>query len=336
MTALREFERLEATGLWRASAEAQRREVIVSIGEATLTIADMNERALAHWSLAAVERQGDGFPAIYHPDGDPEETLELDESETTMIDAIEKLRRAVARTRPRPGRLRWVGGISGLVLLLFLVLFWLPGALMQHTLNVVPQIKRDEIGEALLARIERVSGRACETTDTGPILTRLADRIGVRRIVVLKTGVQDSALLPGGIVILNKSLIEDFEDPSIAAGYVLAERVQAEIQDPLGVLLNHSGVAASVRLLTTGTLTNDTLDRFAEWVPRVQGDAPPDEPLLRAFDEVSLSSAPYAFARDITGESVLGLIEADPMAGKQAVPAMPDRDWVLLQSICGG
>ena len=75
MTALTEYERLEATGLWRATAEAQRREVLVSVGEATLTIADFNNRALAHWSLAAIDRQNPGeYPAIYSPDGDPGET----------------------------------------------------------------------------------------------------------------------------------------------------------------------------------------------------------------------------------------------------------------------
>ena len=56
MTALKEYDRIEATGLWRANADAQRREVIVSIGDATLTISDHNDRALAHWSLPAIER----------------------------------------------------------------------------------------------------------------------------------------------------------------------------------------------------------------------------------------------------------------------------------------
>jgi len=46
MTALSKYDRLEATGLWRADPEAQRREVIVSIGNATLVIADINDRHL--------------------------------------------------------------------------------------------------------------------------------------------------------------------------------------------------------------------------------------------------------------------------------------------------
>ena len=35
MTALRKYARLEASGLWRSGADAQRRDVIVSIGDAS-------------------------------------------------------------------------------------------------------------------------------------------------------------------------------------------------------------------------------------------------------------------------------------------------------------
>ena len=106
MTALKEFDRLEATGLWRPSPETQRREVIVSLGEATLTISDTKGTALAHWSIAATVRSnGSALPAIYHPDGDPGETLEIDGDETAMIDGIDrlaaKLPGGMAQGRPR-------------------------------------------------------------------------------------------------------------------------------------------------------------------------------------------------------------------------------------------
>ena len=54
MTALTQYQRLEATGIWRKSAEAQRLDVIISIGESSLVITDINEKPLAHWSLAAL------------------------------------------------------------------------------------------------------------------------------------------------------------------------------------------------------------------------------------------------------------------------------------------
>ena len=53
-------------------------------------------------------------------------------------------------------------------------------------------------------------------------------------------------------------------------------------------------------------------------------------------EQAELRSKPYAFARDITGESTLPLIEGDPMNGKLTAPLMSDADWLRLQSICGG
>ena len=85
MTALDKYQRIEALGLWRADNVSQRKDVLISIGETTLLISDMQEQPLAHWSLAAIERANPGnFPAIYHPDGDHEESLELNYSEKEM------------------------------------------------------------------------------------------------------------------------------------------------------------------------------------------------------------------------------------------------------------
>ncbi|MEX0319396.1 MAG: hypothetical protein AB3N21_15660 [Ruegeria sp.] len=337
MTALKEYERIEATGLWRASPEDQRREVVISIGEATLTISDFNDRALTHWSLAALERQNPGeTPAIYSPDGDPGETLELADTEQTMIEAIDRLQRAIERARPHPGRLRWLSVAGVLAVVIAALVFWLPGALQRHTVSVVPAIKRQDIGRMVLHRIERVAGRACSTDEAQAVLGRLAQRTGVRRLVVLPASVADSLILPGGIVLLNRALIEDHEDPAVAAGYVLAERTRAAAVDPLADLLGRAGPQASFRLLTTGELTPDILDLYTEQVltePRPQVS---DEVLLGLFGQAAIPSTPYAYARDITGETVLGLIEADPMAGRTLEPVLPDRDWVRLQNICGG
>ena len=52
------------------------------------------------------------MPAVFHPDGDPDETLELGESETEMVEAIEKLRQVIERRRPKPGRLRIISFLT--------------------------------------------------------------------------------------------------------------------------------------------------------------------------------------------------------------------------------
>ncbi|WP_372573239.1 hypothetical protein [Ruegeria jejuensis] len=336
MTALSQYDRIEATGLWRPHPDEQRREVVVSIGEATLTISDFNDQAITHWSLAALERQNPGaFPAIFHPDGDPDETLELADSETTMIEAIERLQNAIARARPHPGRLRWLSVTGVIAAVAALLVFWLPGALQRHVTSVVPDIKRAEIGRAVLGRIERAAGRACSSTDANAALDALARRTGVDRLVVLPGGIADTLHLPGGIIAINKTLIEDHEDPAVAAGYILVERARAQAMDPLAELLESAGPLAAFRLLTTGDLTRDSLDHYAEQVLSSPRAELPNDVMLSVFGQAAVPSAPYAYARDITGESVLGLIEADPMAGRTLEPVLPDSSWVRLQNICG-
>ncbi len=337
MTALHKYARLEATGLWRATPDGQRREVVVSVGDATLVISDMKDQALTHWSLAALERANPArFPAIYHPDGDPGETLEIDEDAVQMIEAIETLRRAVLRSRPRPGRLRWVGVGVSVLLVLAVAVFWLPGALQDHTLRVVPGVKRAAIGEALLKRIERVAGAACAEANGVRALARLAARLKVGRIVVLPAMTRPSLNLPGGLIVLNRSVIEDYEEPDVAAGYVLTEQTLKAETDPLRDLLRAAGLRENFRLLTTGDVAPSALDAYAEYMLTTPPRVPPLAAQLARFDAAALRSTPYAYARDMTGETVLALIEGDPMNGRLTEPLLSDADWLQLQNICGG
>ncbi|WP_146586715.1 hypothetical protein [Puniceibacterium confluentis] len=341
MTALNEYQRLEASGLWRPAPDAQRRDVVVSLGDASLTITDTSDRVLAHWSLAAVSRINKGaLPALYHPDGDPGETLELPASEAVMIDALERVRRAIERRRPRPGKLRvWItGGIA--VLVVGLAVFWLPDALLRHTVKVVPNVKRIEIGDALLDRITRVAGMPCAAPQAQEPLRLLAARIlGENRreaLVVLRDGVRKTVHLPGGRILLNRALIEDPEDPDVTAGYVLAEAVRRRGRDPLEGLLRHVGLWPSLTLLTTGSLPEAVLDDYAE---ALLVETPPREPpgrLVDAFAAAELRTTPYAYAEDVTGESTLPLIEADPRKKEGSRQVLSDADWIRLQGICGG
>jgi len=336
MTALKKFARLEATALWRAGPDAQRREVVVSVGDATLVIKDMTDQALAHWSLAAVERANPGtLPAVFHPDGDPAETLEIPEDEDEMTQAIETLRREVLKRRPRPGRLRWVLMCLSIAAVVWLAVFWLPGAMRDHALRVVPQVKRDQIGAALLGRIERVSGKVCDTSDGRDALLRLGARLQAGRLIVLSDMTRDSLHLPGRLVLLNRALIEDFEEPDVAAGYVLTERVRARSRDPLGDVLQVTGIRENFRLLTTGDLSDAALDRYAEHIMAAAPVAPDLDAQLAVFEAAALRSTPYAYAVDMTGETTLDLIEGDPMSGKLTEPLLTDADWLRLQGICG-
>ncbi|MFW2541495.1 hypothetical protein ACN2XU_02555 [Primorskyibacter sp. 2E107] len=340
MTALKEFDRLEATGLWRAAPEDQRREVIVSLGDATLTISSIRGEILGHWSLAAVNRaNGAAIPAIYHPDGDPGETLELPEGEEVMIAGVDRLLKAIDRRRPQPGKLRLFLGLGFVAVIAAGAVFWLPSALERYAVTVVPPVKRIEIGRNLLSHMTRVTGTPCRAAEAVRPLDRLALRLlGPGRegsVVVVPQGVRESVHLPGGLILLNRSVIEDHEDPDVAAGYILAETVRRDGSDPLADLLDHAGLLASLKLVTTGALPNEMLAEYAEILLKTDQAPARSAPLLEAFAAAEVRSTPYAYARDITGESTLPLIEADPRAGLASREVLSDADWVRLQGICG-
>ncbi|WP_321364325.1 hypothetical protein [uncultured Celeribacter sp.] len=340
MIALTEFERLEAPGLWLPEGESQRRSVIVSVGEATLTLSDdrTDGRPLTHWSLPAVERitsEGE-TPARYRPAPDSSEELEIDDD--LMIEAIDRIRRAIDRARPHPGRLRGAMIGLGAAAVLGLGVFWLPGALIRQAVTIVPPVTRAEIGQELLDRIKRLSGAPCDTVHGARALNTLKKRLmpGGGQIVVLTSGVALSQHLPGQIILLNRSIVEDHEDPDVLAGYVLAELVRAKDHDPLERLLQDAGLTTSLRLLTTGHIPPDILDTHAESLLTAPVEPVEDETLIAAFEAAEVHSAPYAYARDITGESVLPLIEADGVQIETTRPVLSDGDWVALQGVCGG
>lgn len=337
MTALKQFQRLEATGLWRPDPDAQRREVIVSLGDATLTMSSTSGDILAHWSLGAVTRaNGTQVPAIYHPDSDPGETLELPADETEMITGLDRVLRAIDRRRPRPGKLRFYLTGAFVVGLAAGAIFWLPDALERYATTVVPPVKRAEIGAKLLTHITRLTGQPCNTPDAREPLKRFSQRVQPSgSVVIVPGGGFTSTHLPGAIVLLHRRVVEDHEDPDVAAGFALVEAARARASDPLAELLDWAGLAASLQLLTTGSLPDFALADYAEYIMTRPARLPDAAQLLPAFAQAELRSTPYAYALDITGESTLALIEADPMRATGSRTVLSDADWVRLQGICG-
>lgn len=338
MTALRKYQRLESLGLWRDGAESQRREVVVGFREATLILSDpKTEMPLSHWSLPAVVRLNPGeLPALYGPGSEPFETLELDDSD--MIAALETVRGALSRSRPRPGRLRGLMLGGGAAIVALLAVFWLPGALIERTAAMLPVSKRAQIGQMALRDLTRVTGVPCATPLGTAALRRLGDRVfgtgAPPQILVMRTGLNGAAHLPGRVILLGRPLIETAQGPEAAAGFALAERMRAEADDPVVPILRHAGLRATLRLLTTGDLPEDSVAGYAETLLRSQSQPIADEALLTRFRAAGLPSSPYAYALDASGETVLPLIEADPFAGTPPRPVLDDGDWISLQEIC--
>jgi hypothetical protein len=332
MTALDQYQRLEAPGLWRETPDAQRREVILSFGKATLVIADgRSGRALSHWSLPAVERRNPGeMPAVFAPGPDATETVEIDDA--TMVAALARVHSIIESRRPHPGRLRIALFAAAAAAVVGLAVFWVPGAVIRHVTTVIPQEKRAEIGQALLTDVFRLSGSACASPEGREALAALNTRLGgnpAEGIIVLATGLQGATHLPGGTILVGRELVEEQPVPEVLAGHVIAERVRAAAADPLAELLRWAGLRASFSLLTTGDLPPDSLVGFAEeFLTRAPVPVPAAD-LIPAFAAADLPLLPYAAAG--------GLDPAAPAAdtGTHA-PVLTDDQWVALQGICAG
>ncbi len=313
----------------------------MGLRDATLVLADpLSGMALTHWSLPAVERLNPGdLPALFTAgrldDGQPAETLEVDDPD--MVSALDTVRVTLVRRRPRPGRLRGVMVVSVLTAVLCFGVLWLPGAMIRHTAEVLPQATRVLIGKMVLQDMTRLTGTPCRAPLGKRALAALALRLssaGVAEIIVVSDGVETALNLPGGVIVVNRKLAEQTEDPEVLAGYVLAEITRSALRDPVIAVLGHAGLMATFGLLTTGELSSDAVALYSETLLKATPAALDDERLLERFRQVNLSSTAYARAVDPSGETTLGLIEADPFKGQSPAPILDDNDWVSLQGIC--
>jgi len=339
MTALKKYQKLESSGLWRETAQRQRREVVVNLGDTSLVLSDPKcDLPLAHWSLPAVLRLNPGeMPALFAPGVDEGESLELDDPD--MIAALETVHHAIEAARPHPGRLR--NGILGVIAVAVVVgsTVFLPDALVTHTASVLPAPTRADVGRMVLADLTRLTGQPCASPRGVQALKRLGDRlfapVRAPALVVLREGVATALYLPGPLIALSQSLLAEQDGPDLAAAYVIVENAAANLSDPMIPLLRYAGLRATFRLLTTGALPPDAVAGYGETL--LSQKLPPlaDEVLLTRFQAAKLPTSPYAYALDPSGETTLGLIEADPFATIRPPTLLPDEDWISLQDICG-
>jgi hypothetical protein len=337
MTALDTYARLETSGLWRADAEAQRMAVGVSFGDATLVIFDNAGRPLSHWSLPAVVRVNPGVvPAIYAPDGGATETLEIDDD--LMIAAIDRVQAAVARQVPRPGRVRQVVVAGVLACAAGLAVFWLPHALTGQALSLLPEAKRSEIGATLLGHVQRETGATCRGTVGTLALAELGRRLfgdGARVQIVVVPGDLPQALdLPGGIMVLDRAMVEQAAEPAVTAGFLLAAIAERTSPDPLEPVIAGAGLMGTLRLLTTGDVPGETLEAYAAGLVAAPTILPPVATAVAIFGRAGVPLTPWAEAIDPAGEVTAPLRAADPLAGQAGTPVLGDDDWISLQAIC--
>ncbi|MFN3953544.1 MAG: hypothetical protein ACK4LQ_03765 [Pararhodobacter sp.] len=348
MTALTKYQRLEGSGLWRADPQQQRRDVVVALGDASLTITDARSGAvLSHWSLPAVQRVNPGrMPALFTPSSlagaqagpeDEGETLELDDE--TLIGALETIRAALA-PRHVAQRLRRALAAVAIVAMVALGVFWLPGALVNHVAGIVPPAKRAQIGrEALEDLTATAQGvRLCADPAGRQALATLRNRVlgaGPRVMVVAGLEGFEAAHLPGRLVIVSSALLERLDSPEALAGYLIAEDLAGAARDPLRDLLHHAGLRATFALLTTGNLPRSALAGYAGHRLARPPALPEPAALAARLEALGISPSAYAVALSDHGAALAEAL-ADQPAGtaRAAQRLLSDGEWITMQNIC--
>lgn len=340
-TALRQFQRLETSGSWRPAPGEQLREVVVSIGEATLVLSDPKSGApLAHWSLPAVQRTNPGkVPAIYAPaaaDGDGRsEILEIDEP--LMIDAIDRVQAAITSRQPHPGRLRGGLMMAALAAMIAVTVLWLPFALRSYAARIMPPAERIRVGEMILQDVTRATGQPCHTPAAEQVLQKLGQRIGLpdkARIRVIRDGVEGVLVLPGNLALVDYRLIEEQAGAEALAGHLLAAKTNAELNNPLRNVMQYTSFPDVLALLTRGAFPAHALYGYGETLLSHPPAYPSEQTLLARFGLAKIPITPYARTLPGRADAPPALTEADPFRTQPYSRILTERDWVVLQQVC--
>ena len=190
--------------------------------------------------------------------------------------------------------------------------------------------------DKLFEQLKRVTGPACEADFSKTALKYLSQRLFTEetQIFIVPDGIKTTKNLPGNILLANRNLVEDFEDPDVLAGYLVVEKLRSETYNPIEELLQNISLISTFRLLTTGLINDDTLMDYADYLVTKPEEIVQSSEIIKAFNDTNLSLLPFAKAIDITGEGSLELIEAFEIRKSPVETSLPDANWVSLQNIC--
>jgi hypothetical protein len=335
MTALKKYERLESPGLWRDQPGAQRREVIVGLREATLILSDpKSELPLTQWSLPAILRLNPGeMPALYGLEDEGIETIEIDDAQ--MIEALETVHIVLERRKPHPGRLRYGLTVTTAVLCVGFVVFWLPNNLNGYATKMLPSATKATLSAVALADLARLTGSPCSTLQGDEALATLAARMFPSEpttIEVVKEALAGVNILPGNTVLVPSLTLESIDGPETLAGLIYSEKLSVDATE---AFLNHAGLWATIKLLTTGAWPQGAGYGYAEiLLGHTTVPAPDTSTMIAAFQSAGLSSSPYARSLGQDLPMAAALIAQDPFPNDTARPVLRDEQWLAAQSIC--
>jgi Zn-dependent protease with chaperone function len=221
--------------------------------------------------------------------------------------------------RPRPpGLRRRNAALVALAVGLAVTLWAWGGALLEAAAPLVPRRITQPLGEAVAAQVG--ADRRCVAPAGQAALDALVERVRPpdlpARVRVAPVAEVNAFAAPGGLVVLNRGLIEKAASPEEVAGVLAHELAHVELMHPEQALLRHFGVSVLVgsvagdvgRVIDSGLVLARSRD--AERAADARGAA--------MLARVGIPAAPL-------GDFLARLAAAQRPAGGAGTPAQPSR-----------
>ena len=334
MTALDDFDRLEAVGRLQRTPKESPKEVLVTFGEATLTMHELKSSGdipLAHWSLGAIEKlQNRDNLTIYRLSGNHGETLTIDDA--TLRDALDKV---LAERRPpkeekRAHRSLWRPAviIAGALAAYFI----LPSLVLSTARNMISPERAALLTSDMITEIETRTGPPCSTPLAEVALERLARRLdpnGISTLSIQDLGDADVISFPNGQVFLGAHVLQATRTNSEIAAWA-AVGIAGVIDSPaLDKLFEDGGIMDGFRFLSQGELPESSKKRAVDYM---------------LTNTVSINEATAQNATVILQNARLSTGGLDQIMMQEnvtstsadATPIMTDQEWSALRNVCRG
>lgn len=341
MTALAQYERLEALGVWRAHDGAESREVVIKFGKSTLQLEATADEILAHWSLPALRlKSQDDNAATYAPDFESSESLTVEDAE--MRAALGRVLAArLDAPRPPRSRLPMIAATAALFALVGIAVLNLPSVLSSFAPSLIAPERARVLAGQMLPLIEDRIGPACATRAGDAALDRLARRLMPRapaQIRVADLGDLPYLALPGETVIISRHIAEQASNPEEFAGWTALAFADGASKTALGHVFLASGISDGLGFLANGSFSGRTLDAA---VSRLMLSSDVRRPLELDGVTLHLADAGISVAplvRGIRREAIVsGPLDVPVVEGGEGGPlVLTDGEWVAIQGICEG
>ncbi len=289
MTAIDKYTRLEALGQWRESPDEPPCEVVVSFGNATLVLSDLDENPLCHWAMAATSRLTlDGANAVYTPDTEGFETLEIDDAE--MVEAIAQVSRAAATIKRRTPWLRWV--FLALLMATFGAIFnAAPSLLRGQAVRMTGPESARKLGTDMVATLD---ADICREPRADVVRELFQSRVfpDGRTLLLIARNQPHAGVFPGGVVVVGGDVLQAMQTPNELAG--LTTTLFAQSETAMTQLFEASSSRELFEYITSGRLSDERLANAAQNIidgPEISETAEfvsTSQPLLRDQDWVTL------------------------------------------------